>query len=617
MTLRGRNLMLLLATAAMVATLAARVQANDEAPSDSSSGHAPRLVDPQAPPSGESKPESTPDPEKEKPASAPSPASRTAETKARNRDADVMNQPAVDEIELQMNADVLRYIAFFTGGGRSTFERWLQRSGRYMELFRNVLQKEGLPPDLVHLVFVESGFNVNARSYAAAVGPWQFMRATSQLFGLHVNQWVDERKDPEKSTVAAARYLKHLYGIFGDWPLALASYNAGEGTVMRAIKYQGTTNYWELRLPKQTEDYVPQFMAALAISRDPVKYGFADIELDDPMRFDEVALKGAVDLRAVAKLAECSYEELRDLNPSARTSMMRGPSGITTVRVPEGKSEVIQRNLAAGAQLPRVNLTVRHRVRRGETLRRIAQEYSVNPTELARVNNLGRGRPLRRGMMLTVPASMKAPPPEVLAADFEDPRTSTDYVPARRIGLPGRIDGNSVPIDRITHTVRRGETLAGIAGKYGVTITELRQWNRITTSQVRVGSRLRIRQDDDKPSAKAPVAAAKPAAESSRPNAESANGNDSAKSGDSVKASDNAKPRILTADASVLDKPAGGKAKASKIAASKSSRTHTVRAGETILEIAGKHNVSVEQLRKLNKLRTTRVVPGQVLKLPA
>jgi membrane-bound lytic murein transglycosylase D len=163
-----------------------------------------------------------------------------------------MNRPAVDDIELQMNADVLKYIAFFTGAGRSTFERWLKRSGRYMDLFRSVLQKEGLPPDLVHLVFVESGFNVNARSYAAAVGPWQFMRASAQLFGLNVNQWVDERKDPEKATVAAARYLKHLYSIFGDWPLALASYNAGEGTVMRAIQHQGTTNYWELR-PAQAD----------------------------------------------------------------------------------------------------------------------------------------------------------------------------------------------------------------------------------------------------------------------------------------------------------------------------------------------------------------------------
>src|SRR5262245_413521 len=363
-------------------------------------------------------------------------ASKRPEMQVKDDDDAEMNRPAVDDIELQMNADVLKYIAFFTGAGRSTFERWLKRSGRYMDMFRSVLQKEGLPPDLVHLVFVESGFNVNAKSYAAAVGPWQFMRTTSQLLGLHVNQWVDERKDPEKATVAAARDLKHLYGIFGDWPLALASYNAGEGTVMRAIKHQGTTNYWELRLPKQTEEYVPQFMAALAISRNPVKYGFADVELDDPMKFDELAIKGTVDLRSLAKLAECSYEELRDLNPSARTAMMRGPNGITTVRVPEGKSELIQKNLSAGIELPSVNLTVRHRVRRGETLRMIATEYAVNPTELARVNNLGRGRPLRRGMLLTVPASFRAPRPEVLAEE-DDPRASTDYVPPRTIGLPG------------------------------------------------------------------------------------------------------------------------------------------------------------------------------------
>jgi membrane-bound lytic murein transglycosylase D len=370
----------------------------------------------------------------------------------------------VDDIELQMNADVLKYIAFFTGAGRSTFERWLKRSGRYMDLFRSVLQKEGLPPDLVHLVFVESGFNVNARSYAAAVGPWQFMRSSAQLFGLNVNQWVDERKDPEKATVAAARYLKHLYGIFGDWPLALASYNAGEGTVMRAIQSQGTTNYWELRLPKQTEEYVPQFMAALAISRDPVKYGFGDIEMDDPMRFDEVAMKGAVDLRSIAKLAECSYDELRELNPSARTAMLRGPNGITTVRVPEGKSELIQKNLAAGIELPTVNLTVRHRVRRGETLRMIATEYSVNPTELARVNNPGpRPAPAswhaaHRARELPRAASPKCSPTKRTRA--------TPPTTCRRAGsvCRARSRATASAIERVTHTVKRGETLRSIAG---------------------------------------------------------------------------------------------------------------------------------------------------------
>src|SRR6185295_524807 len=206
----------------------------------------------------------------------------TAENDKPTKDDANLSAPATDDIEPQYNADVYKWIEFFTGNGRSVFERWLKRSGQYMGLFRAVLKKEGLPEDLVHLVFVESGFNVQARSVSAAVGPWQFLRSTGRLFGLTVNQWVDERKDPEKSTVAAARYLKHLYAIFGDWPLALASYNCGEGKILRAIKEQGTTNYWDLRLPRQTEEYVPKFMAVLAISREPQKYGFDAVELDDP-----------------------------------------------------------------------------------------------------------------------------------------------------------------------------------------------------------------------------------------------------------------------------------------------------------------------------------------------
>jgi membrane-bound lytic murein transglycosylase D len=678
MSLRHRIHALLLA-AAVLAVTAGTLHAAEASPD--TSAYVPRLIDPQSPPPAE---RAKPAPAAKEAAPPWPPSARTPEMRDKPGDGDpaVMNRPAVEDIELQMNADVLRYVAYFTGAGRSTFERWLKRSGRYMELFRNVLQKEGLPPDLVHLVFVESGFNVNARSYAAAVGPWQFMRATSQLFGLNVNQWVDERKDPEKATVAAARYLKHLYGIFGDWPLALASYNAGEGTVMRAIKHQGTTNYWELRLPKQTEEYVPQFMAALAISRDPVKYGFADVELDDPLKFDEIAIKGAVDLRSLAKLAECSYEDLKELNPSARSAVVRGVNGITTIRVPDGKSEVVQRNLAAGVELPSVNLTVRHRVRRGETLRAIAEHYSVSAVELARINHLGRGRPLRRGMMLTVPSSFRAPRPEVLAVNHEDdPRHSTAYVPERRIGLPGKIEGNSVPIDRLTHTVKRGETLAGIAGKYGVTVTELRRWNRLQSgSPMRIGTRLRIHAADDEPPVPKKTAAARPAptaiaraatapekpavarAAGDAPVATAVPDSERAEPPAPVAAPPPARaaePRLHTvvrdetigtvavrygvtpeqlrewnglrkdealeagrvlevsearvADARTLDTPAGGKSSKKD----KPVRVHVVRAGETILEIAGKNNVSVEALRKLNKLRSTRLTPGQQLKLPS
>ena len=406
-------------------------------------------------------------------------------------DAGVLNRPAIDGIEPQFNEDVYHWIDFFTGAGRSHFERWLRRSGRYVDLFRSVLRREGLPPDLVHLVFVESGFNVNARSVSAAVGPWQFMRSTGRLFGLTVNQWVDERRDPEKSTVAAARYLKHLYSIFQDWPLALASYNAGEGKILRAIKSQGTTNYWDLRLPRQTEEYVPKFMAALAIVNDPERYGFGDIELEEPMAFDEIAFKGPVDLRVVAKLAGCTYEELRTLNPAARGHAFTGPNGVTTLRVPDGAEAQLLEKLAEGEKMQAVSLTLKHRVRRGETLQGIANRYHVSATQLAAVNGVGRKYPLRRGVILTVPGSLRAAAPTIL--ETSDPSASTAYVPTRAIKTPATLDGNSTAEGRFTVRVKRGETLSQIAERHNVTPQDLIRWNRLTSTRLRRGMHLKVR----------------------------------------------------------------------------------------------------------------------------
>ena len=508
------------------------------------------------------------------------PVEEVAETPA---DAALLNQAAIEDIPLQMNSDVLRYIEFFTGAGRSTFERWLKRSGKYMELFRTVLQKEGLPPDLVHLVFVESGFNVNAQSYASAVGPWQFMKATSKLFGLNVNQWVDERKDPEKATVAAARYLKHLYGIFGDWPLALASYNAGEGTVLRAIKRQGTTNYWDLKLPQQTEDYVPQFMAALAITRDPVRYGFSEIELDDPLRFDEIALKGSVDLRAIARLAGCSVEELKQLNPAVRNLAVRGNEGVTTLRVPEGKSEIIMAAMQSGQQLPQADVTVRHRVRRSETLRTIAREYGVNANELARVNGITKKKPLKRGMLVTIPAARSSVSTPELVQPGTDPRASTDYVPSRRIGLPAKIQGNSSQV-AISHVVKPGDTVLSIAQTYGLSADDLRAQNSLESDVLKPGQRLSVRRVD------AETAAA-----------------------DSAQIATMRAPGMKKT--AVAERTTQSGSKVSR--GSKARTTHTVRKGETLSEIAAQHGVTVSALKRANGLRSNNVRSGQRLKLPA
>lgn len=508
-------------------------------------------------------------------------SAKTAKASGNEADDRVLNSPAIDNVELQVNQDVLKWVEYFTGSGRSTFERWLKRSGRYVDLFRNALQKEGLPSELVQLVFVESGYNMNARSASAAVGPWQFLRSTGRLFGLTVNQWVDERKDPEKSTVAAARYLKHLYSIFGDWPLALASYNAGEGTVLRAIKRQGTTNYWDLRLPREAEEYVPQFMAVLAISRDPKSYGFDGVELDDPMAFDEVAFKGTIDLRALARLADCDVDELKQLNPAVLNHAVRGPDGVTSIRVPRGKGEVLMQRLQSGEKLPAVDLTIKHRVRRGETMQQIADMYHVSAKQLALSNGIGKKRPLRRGMVLTVPASLNAPPLAIL--ETTDPRVSTAYVPPRNLRPITSLGANSTAQGRLTVTVHRGETLQSIASRYEVSTQDIMRWNHLTSSRVRRGTRLKIRTEH---SADAEAEAAAAAA------------------ADSARIAD-------------LKVPVGRKsAHHGSSSSAKGGRVVIVQRGETLGQIAQRHNVSVVELKRANGLRSSTIRAGQKLRIP-
>jgi membrane-bound lytic murein transglycosylase D len=503
----------------------------------------------------------------------------TAAAAGNDADERVLNAPAVEQIQPQFNSDVYRYIDFFTGAGRSQFERWLKRSGRYMELFRDVLHKEGLPPDLVHLVFVESGFNINARSVSAAVGPWQLLRGTAQMFGLSVNKWVDERKDPEKSSVAAARYLKHLYSVFGDWPLALASYNAGEGTVLRAIQKQGTSNYWDLKLPRQTEDYVPQFMAVLAIAHDPGKYGFDSVPLDDPMEFDQIAFKGTVDMHAIAHLAGCTDAELKQLNPAVLHTHATGGDGVTTVRVPPGKGEVLLEKLSGGSSLPAVGLTLEHKVKSGETLLGIANQYKVSAHRLALANGIGRRRPLQRGMVLTVPASLSGQSPRLV--DATDPRASTAYVPPRVFKTPVTIDGYSTAEGRSKWTVRRGQTLSSIAESSHVEVADIMRWNHITSIRLTPGQRLKIRSDTTD-------VTLSPA--------------------DSVQIANLRLPKRKhhTHHSSATHRSTAGAARGSV----------TVRQGETLSSIAARHGVTVGQLRMVNQLRTTQVKPGQRLKLP-
>ncbi|HMI31491.1 MAG TPA: transglycosylase SLT domain-containing protein, partial [Candidatus Limnocylindrales bacterium] len=251
-------------------------------------------------------------------------------------------QPQLKPVKAERNDRVDKWMDFFTGRGRDQFQVWLVRSGGYMELLTRNLRAEGVPEELASLVFVESGFNMHARSMARAVGPWQFIRGTAKIFGLKMTPYVDQRRDPELSTRAAARYLRRLYGMFdGSWPLALAAYNSGEGTVQRAIRRQGTDDYWSLKLPRETQEYVPQFLAAMEISSDPERYGF-ELPPNSPFRFDEVLIRGPVDLKLVSGITSIPLDDLKQLNPMfVRHRSPAGKDG-TAIRVPPGKGDEVQ-----------------------------------------------------------------------------------------------------------------------------------------------------------------------------------------------------------------------------------------------------------------------------------
>ena len=223
------------------------------------------------------------------------------------------------DIPIVINAKVEQFIQYFQTSGKKVFSNWLARSEKYIPFMKNLLKGNGLPEDLVYMALIESGFNPYAYSRSKASGPWQFIYLTGKRYGLNLNWWVDERRDPEKSTIAATKYLKDLYDMFECWYLAAAGYNAGEGKIANAMKRYRTEDFWELSkynyLKQETKDYVPQMIAAALIAKDPEKYGFADIEYQEPLQYEKVRVPAVIDLRLIAKACEISVDELKDLNP--------------------------------------------------------------------------------------------------------------------------------------------------------------------------------------------------------------------------------------------------------------------------------------------------------------
>lgn len=314
------------------------------------------------------------------------------------------------DFPLQMNDQVEYYLDFFTNRNRKTFSAWLARSSRYLPMIKKELALAGLPLDLAYLPMIESGFSTTASSQASAVGTWQFMRATGRSYGLKVNKYVDERRDPVKSTKAAVAYLSNLYKQFDSWHLAVAAYNAGEGKIKRAMKQSETDDFWEIAksqyIYSETKLYVPQLIAAIMIAKDPEKYGFDDIDYDEPLDYETVRVPRGTPIKAVAVACNLADEEILALNRHLSKAITPPSEANYPLRVPPGKKDLVVENLPKVRQVTVTKFNT-HVVKRGETLTTIRRKYKLSKTTLLKANNLEQER-LSLGQHLRIPCQTTA-----------------------------------------------------------------------------------------------------------------------------------------------------------------------------------------------------------------
>jgi peptidoglycan lytic transglycosylase D len=305
---------------------------------------------------------------------------------------------------------VKRNITLFSDKIKERFSIWLSRSGKYLDLMKGILKEQNVPEDIVFLPLIESGFNANAYSPARAVGYWQFIASTAKRYGLEINWWRDERKDPVKSTVAAANYLKDLYQIFGSWNLAMAAYNAGEGKILKALNKSNADNYWALlksrHIRNETKNYVPKFIAASLIANSPQNFGFYDLEYLQPLIYDLVTIKTPVDLDIIAECAETSVEVIKEMNPELRRWCTPPDVPEYSIRIPEGKKDVFDENLS---QIPvEKRFTVdTYIVRKRETLSTISKRTGVPAHVILDLNDMEKVMPLKAGTALYLPPKDK------------------------------------------------------------------------------------------------------------------------------------------------------------------------------------------------------------------
>jgi membrane-bound lytic murein transglycosylase D len=381
------------------------------------------------------------------------------------------------DLPIEVNEAVHTYLEYFQTRMRPTFSRYLIRSGSYIPAMQEIFREYGLPEDLVYIAMIESGFNPYAYSHARASGPWQFIAATGKRYGLRQDYWVDERRNAPMATRAAASYFADLHARFGDWFLAMASYNSGEGRVANALKRNNMTTFWELReahvLPQETRDYVPKFLAAAIIAKNPEEYGFF-IEPHESTEVVMVEVNGSVALDAIARASELPLDEIKFLNPQLRRGLTPPDKKPYPVAIPKAKAEVFAANFPA-IQAKEAELwaqkarsmggghLVRHKVRSGESLSVVAKKYGSTIKRIQRANKMGRSTVIRAGKTILVP-------------------TGKEYA------------AKNGDTKKVNYKVRRGDSLWKIAARYNVPLKDLMSWNGLKSNSIlRPGDRLVVK----------------------------------------------------------------------------------------------------------------------------